>query len=99
VGAKPGDVVVLWGTGFGPTNPPVPAGMAVTGTPAATAMPVVTVGGVRAQVVSTTLTPGSAGQYQVTIQMPDAGPAGVVVVQASVGGVTSTDGALMFIAR
>ena len=26
VPAKPGEVIVLWGTGFGPTNPPVPAG-------------------------------------------------------------------------
>jgi uncharacterized protein (TIGR03437 family) len=92
-------VVVLWGTGFGPTNPAVPAGMTVTGAPAATATPVVTVGGVRAQVVSTVLTPGSVGLYQVTIQIPDTAPAGVVVVQASVGGVMSTDGALLFIAR
>ena len=27
VPAKPGDVIILWGTGFGATNPAVPAGM------------------------------------------------------------------------
>ena len=37
--------------------------------------------------------------YQVTIQIPDTAPAGVVVVQATVGGVTSTDGALMFVLK
>jgi uncharacterized protein (TIGR03437 family) len=26
VPAKPGEVITLWGTGFGPTNPAVPAG-------------------------------------------------------------------------
>ncbi len=99
VGAKPGDVVVLWGTGFGPTNPPVPAGVTVTGAPAATSTPVVTVGGVPAQVMSTVLTSGSAGLYQVTIKIPAAPPAGVVVVQASVGDAISTEGALLFISR
>src|SRR5947199_3143655 len=34
VAAKPNDVLILWGTGFGPTNPPVPAGTGVTGAPA-----------------------------------------------------------------
>jgi hypothetical protein len=29
--AKPGDVVILWGTGFGPTTPPVAAGIQVPG--------------------------------------------------------------------
>jgi uncharacterized protein (TIGR03437 family) len=37
--------------------------------------------------------------YQVTIQIPDTAPAGVVVVHATVGGVTSTDGALMFVLK
>ena len=28
--AKPGDVLILWGTGFGPTNPSLPAAKLVT---------------------------------------------------------------------
>ncbi len=55
VAAKPGDTVVLWGTGFGVTNPPVPAGTAVRGAPAVVTEPTVTVGGVKAQVISTVL--------------------------------------------
>src|SRR5450759_1081901 len=31
VAAKPGDVLILWGTGFGPTTPPVAAGITVPG--------------------------------------------------------------------
>ena len=31
VAAKPGDVLILWGTGFGPTTPPVAAGIQVPG--------------------------------------------------------------------
>jgi uncharacterized protein (TIGR03437 family) len=28
--AKPGETIVLWGTGFGPTNPPTPTGVVVS---------------------------------------------------------------------
>ena len=99
VAAKPGDLVVLWGAGFGTTSPAVAAGTTVSGAPVATTAPTITVGGAQAPVISTVLTTGSAGFYQVTIQIPDTAPAGVVVVHATVGGVTSTDGALMFVLK
>jgi uncharacterized protein (TIGR03437 family) len=57
------------------------------------------VGGVAAQVVSTVLTAGSAGLYQVTVQIPPAAPPGPVAVQASVGGVRTVDGVMLFIGR
>ena len=31
VPAKPGDVIILWGTGFGPTTPAAPVGVQVPG--------------------------------------------------------------------
>jgi uncharacterized protein (TIGR03437 family) len=31
VPARPGDVIILWGTGFGPTNPAAPAAIQVPG--------------------------------------------------------------------
>jgi len=98
VAAKPGDIVVLWGTGFGATNPPVPAGMAVSGAPGAVTAPTVMVGGVAAEVVSTVLTTGNAGLYQVTIRIPPSIPAGPAAVQASVGGVRTAGGTTLFIA-
>ena len=98
VAAKPGDLVVLWGTGFGATNPPVPAGTAVSGAPAVVTTPRVMVGGLQAEVVSAVLTAGSAGLYQVTIRIPETIPPGPVAVWASVGGAQSDDGKALFIA-
>ena len=40
-----GDALVLWGIGFGPTNPPMLAGAAVTGTPTVNGSVTGTVGG------------------------------------------------------
>jgi uncharacterized protein (TIGR03437 family) len=94
VAAKPGDLIVLWGTGFGPTN--APGGQLVTGAPAAP-NPTVTVGGIQVPVIDAVLTAGTAGLYQVTIQIPTTMPAGVAVVQATAGGVKSWAGALLFI--
>jgi uncharacterized protein (TIGR03437 family) len=70
--AMPEEPVVLWGTGFGATNPIVPAGVIVTGAPATLTLPVVTVGGMQVPVKSCILVMGSVGLYQVTIQLPRA---------------------------
>ena len=99
VAAQPGDTVVLWGTGFGATNPPVAAGTTVSGTPSVVTAPTVTVGGIAAPVIGAALTAGSAGLYQVTIQLPAAVPAGPVAVQASVGGVSTQTGMLLVVAK
>jgi uncharacterized protein (TIGR03437 family) len=97
--AAPGDILILWGTGFGPTNPTIPAGVVVTGAPAATTTPAITIGGVAVPVIGTAmLTAGSAGLYQVAIQLPASMPTGGVSIQASVGGVTSPATALIFVA-
>jgi uncharacterized protein (TIGR03437 family) len=99
VAAKPGDTVVLWGTGFGATNPAVAAGTTVSGAPAVVTAPTVMVSGASAQVIGTVLTVGSAGLYQVTIQLPAAVPTGAVGVQASVGGVPTQAGVLLFVSK
>jgi uncharacterized protein (TIGR03437 family) len=99
VAAKPGDTVVLWGTGFGATNPPVAAGIAVSGAPALVALPTVTVGGTPVQVIGAGLTAGSAGLYQVTIQLPATLTAGGVAVRASIGNLQTQAGALLFVSH
>jgi uncharacterized protein (TIGR03437 family) len=70
--AKPGDVLVLWGTGFGATNPAAPAGVVTPSgqTYSATDPVTVTINGVQATVYGVALTPGLAGVYQVAIQVP-----------------------------
>lgn len=99
VAAKPGELVILWGTGFGPTNPAAPAGSAVVGAPVVVTAPTVTVGGVQAVVISTVLTTGDAGLYQVTIQVPANVPSGPAVLQAAVGGVQTQAGAVLFVGK
>jgi len=96
--AKPGDTVVLWGTGFGATSPAVAAGTTVSGVPVVVPTPTVTVGGVSVTVVSAVLTAGCAGLYQVTIQLPANVPTGAVAVEASAGGSPSPAGVLLFVA-
>jgi uncharacterized protein (TIGR03437 family) len=98
VAAGTGDLVVLWGTGFGPTNPAVPAGTVVTGAPLATTAPTVTVGGVETQIVSTVLTAGCAGLYQITIRIPEGLPSGAAAVQATAGGIRTANGLTIFLA-
>jgi uncharacterized protein (TIGR03437 family) len=84
VAAKPGDLVVLWGTGF--SAPGVPAGV-VVGDPIPVAIPNVTVGGVAVPVVGASMTIGFAGVSQITIRLPADVATGAVSVQGSVIGV------------
>jgi uncharacterized protein (TIGR03437 family) len=95
--AMAGDLVVLWGTGFGPTTPPAPAGMIVTGAPVTSTLPVVTLGGVQVPVISSVLTTGTVGLYQITIQLPANVPTGTPAVQASIDGVQTQFGMTLFV--
>jgi uncharacterized protein (TIGR03437 family) len=99
VAAKPGDVLILWGTGFGSTVPATPAGVVVSVAAAAETTPMVTAGGVTVSVIGAALSPGSAGLYQVAIQLPDSVPIGDVAVQASAGGFQSPTGVNIYISR
>jgi uncharacterized protein (TIGR03437 family) len=101
VPAKPGDVLILWGTGFGPTSPAAPVGAEVpsTATYSVTNNVTVTVGGISATVYGTALAPGFAGLYQVAIQVPPSAPNGDLPIVASVGGVFSPSSALLTVQK
>jgi uncharacterized protein (TIGR03437 family) len=86
VPAHPGEVIVLWGTGFGPTTPAVPSGQVVSGGPYVVNGVTVTVGGIAAQVYGVALTSGMAGLYQVAIQVPASLADGDYPVIADVSG-------------
>ena len=89
--SKPGDVIILWGMGFGATSPGAPVGAEAPSTTILnTANPVtVTVGGVQATVYGAALAPGFAGTFQVAIQIPPGLANGDYSVIATVMGFSS----------
>jgi uncharacterized protein (TIGR03437 family) len=95
--AKPGDVVVLWGTGFGPTNPADPVGEETPskGTYSTTTLPKVTLNGVAVMVYGAALAAGDGGLYQVAIQVPSTMADGNWEVEATIGGVKSPSGVVL----
>jgi len=100
VAAKPGDILILWGTGFGATNPATPGGVVVTGAPAVVTPPTITLNGsVNAPVIGAALSPGSAGLYQIAIQLPANTPTGDVSITAAVGGFQSPSSIKIFVGQ
>ena len=95
VAAKPGEIITLWGTGFGPTNPAVPAGYLPTVTAPPAGSPVtVTLSGVPVPVIGAVLS-GYPGLYQIAIQIPAATADGDYAVVASVKTVASPSNVLL----
>jgi uncharacterized protein (TIGR03437 family) len=91
VPAKPGEVIILWGSGFGPTNPAAPGGVETpSGNVYYTAEAVtVSVGSVQAVSYGAALAPGYAGLYQVAIQVPPSLGNGDYPVVATISGTQS----------
>jgi len=89
--AKPGETIILYGTGLGPTTPATPVGTLVPGTQTynTSTLPTVTLNNSLVTVVGAALSPNSAALYQVAIQVPNSIGNGDFPVQVSIGGVTS----------
>ena len=101
VAAKPGDVLILWGTGFGPTNPAVTQGIQVPADKqynTASAV-TVTINNTSAQVFGAALAPGFAGLYQVAIQVPASLADGDWPIKASIGSAQSPDGIVLSVKK
>jgi uncharacterized protein (TIGR03437 family) len=87
--AKPGEIILLYGVGFGPANPPQPAGQLVTAAaPLANPVPV-TIGGQVANVAFSGLV--ESGLYQFNVTVPTL-PNGDAAVVATIGGVSTETG-------
>ncbi|HWC98638.1 MAG TPA: IPT/TIG domain-containing protein [Candidatus Sulfopaludibacter sp.] len=99
--AKPGDVIILWGTGFGPTTPAAPVGVQLPAdqTYSASTLPTVKINNVTATVYGAALAPGFAGLYQVAIQVPTSLADGSWPVIATVGGVSSPSGVVLAVQK
>jgi uncharacterized protein (TIGR03437 family) len=69
--AKPGEVLVIYGIGFGPVTPDAPAGT-IAGSANSLATPVqMTLGGAPVSIVYAGLGPGLVGLYQFNVVVPN----------------------------
>ena len=100
--AAPGEVVTLYGTGFGPTEPAIAAGQ-IPGPEVNLANAVAfTVGGIAVppeDVPYAGASPCCAGLYQFTVRLPANLPDGDATVTASVQGVSTPEGPYLTVRR
>lgn len=96
VPAKPGDIVVVYATGLGATNPAVAPGEIATGPTPVVGAVSVSVGGISvppADILYAGLSPQSiSGLYQLNVKLPALAPDGETSISVSVGGVQSASG-------
>jgi uncharacterized protein (TIGR03437 family) len=96
VPAKPGEVIILWGNGFGPTTPPLPGDMVTPASPVynVATQPDITIGGIPAEFVSGAMSPGLASVYQIAVRVP-AVTAGDQAIKILQGGREGPDGLVL----
>ncbi len=101
--AQPGEVITLYGTGFGDTNPAVATGQLAAGAAALTNPITVTIGGTTLpsqDVLYAGLSPGSInGLYQFNVRVPVSAPDGDVPVGIAIGGFQTQSGTTIPVKR
>jgi len=90
--AKPGDVLQLYGTGFGPTDPEVAAGLVFEGANPLTTEAALTIGTLPAEVSFQGLV--AAGLYQFNVTVPTLAD-GDHEVKAEIAGLSTQEGVLL----
>jgi uncharacterized protein (TIGR03437 family) len=95
VPVKSGDVVELFGVGFGPTDPPIPAGAVVPPGQYGTATSPVTmlINGIAVTPAFVGIT--EAGTFQINLTIPPAVGTGDLTIVAMVGGMQTPNGVLI----
>jgi uncharacterized protein (TIGR03437 family) len=90
--AAPGETISLYGTGLGATTPAQIPGVVPTIAAPLGTLPQVTIGGAAATVSFAGVVPGTAGVYQINVQVPSGAANGdlPVVVQADTGTTATT---------
>ncbi|MBI4465364.1 MAG: hypothetical protein HY647_11725 [Acidobacteria bacterium] len=85
--ARPGETVVIFCTGLGEVNPPVPTGVLASGLHNSVNPATVTIDGLSASVQFSGLAPNFAGLYQVNVVIPQGARAGnEIPVVLTIGG-------------
>ena len=83
--AAPGETIVVYGTGLGATNPALIPGVVPVDAASLATLPQVTIGNSSATVVSAAVVPGSAGVYQINVQVPSDAVSGDLPLIVKVG--------------
>jgi len=100
--AKPGDIVTMFGTGFGGAAPPLAAGEFPSGpTPLHDPVTVV-VGGITLALADLSyagLSPWAPGVCQFNIRLPASLPSGDIAVKIRIGSAETQDGAVLAVSR
>jgi uncharacterized protein (TIGR03437 family) len=94
--AAPGETIVLYGNGFGQTNPPITLGLAVQ-QGLLPDNPAVTIGGLPANVIYAAVI--SPGLYQFNVVVPTNAPAGDLTLLATYNGVSTQSGVVITVAQ
>jgi uncharacterized protein (TIGR03437 family) len=90
---NPGETLMLYGVGFGPTTPHVPAGQVFSGAAPTTNAVTVSIGGVNANVLFSGIT--EAGLYQINLIVPPNIGSGEQPLQATVNGIQTPVGPIL----
>jgi uncharacterized protein (TIGR03437 family) len=69
--AKPGEILVIYAIGFGPTKPDIPAGTIVSGQNGLAVPLAMTIGSAPASIAFAGLSQGFVGLYQINVFVPD----------------------------
>ncbi len=88
--AKPGDVITLYGIGFGDVSPFTPAGQIAPPSSSLATFAVINIDGVQATKQYAGLAPGSVGLYQFNIVVPNIPPDDLAKVTLSQGNAVGT---------
>jgi uncharacterized protein (TIGR03437 family) len=83
--AKPGDVVTIYGIGFGPVTPATPAGTIASGVTSLTNQAMFQLGQTPATVTYQGLTPGLVGLYQFNVVVPNVSSGDYALTVTGVG--------------
>jgi uncharacterized protein (TIGR03437 family) len=96
-GARPGEIIQMFATGFGPTTPAVPSDTIFVGIPQVVNPPKITIGGREAAFIGTGNLVGP-GLYQFNVTVPDLADGDHAIV-AEAGGVSSSPTVFLAVQR
>ena len=88
--AKPGETIVLYGVGFGPVMPNIPAGELVGQANTLASSFQMSIGGISAVAAYAGLAPSYTGLYQFNVTVPNVGTGDAVPLTFTLGGVAGT---------